>query len=71
MPHDIQQFSARRPDLLLSGKESFMVHGGCIQRKTWRMGPYAGVDYNSPHIIVNSIVNYSPPNTKGNALYSL
>jgi hypothetical protein len=26
MPNDIQQFSARRSDLLLSGKESFTVH---------------------------------------------
>jgi hypothetical protein len=27
------------------------------------MGPYAGVDYNSPYLIVNSIVSYPPPNT--------
>jgi hypothetical protein len=24
------------------------------------MGPYAGVDYNSPYLIVNSLVSYSP-----------
>ncbi len=34
---------------------------GCIQRKTWCMDPYAGVDYNSPYLIVNSVVSYSPP----------
>ncbi len=34
---------------------------GCIQRKTWCMDPYAGVDYNSPYLTVNSIVSYSPP----------
>jgi hypothetical protein len=28
------------------------------------MGPYAGVDYNSPYIIVNSLVSY-PPHYKG------
>jgi hypothetical protein len=34
---------------------------GCIQRKkTWCMGPYARVDYNSPYLIVSSIV-YPPP----------
>ncbi len=41
---------------------------GCIQRKTWCMRPYAGVDYNSSYLIVNSIVSYSPPSiptTKG------
>ena len=26
-------------------------------------GPYAGVDYNLPYLIVNSIVSYPPPNT--------
>jgi hypothetical protein len=25
------------------------------------MGPYAGVDYNSPYLIVNSAVSYPPP----------
>ncbi len=30
---------------------------GCIQRKTWCMGPYAGVDYISPYLIVS----YPPP----------
>jgi hypothetical protein len=24
------------------------------------MGPYAGVDYNSPYLIVNSVVSYPP-----------
>jgi hypothetical protein len=34
---------------------------GCIQRKTWCMDPYDGVDYNSPYLTVNSVVSYSPP----------
>ncbi len=25
------------------------------------MGTYAGVDYNSPYLIVNSVVSYPPP----------
>jgi hypothetical protein len=25
------------------------------------MGPYAGVDYKSPYLIVNSVVSYPPP----------
>jgi hypothetical protein len=25
------------------------------------MGPYAVVDYNSPYLIVNSLVSYPPP----------
>jgi hypothetical protein len=33
----------------------------CIQRKTWCMGPYVGVDYNSPFLIVNSVVSYPTP----------
>jgi hypothetical protein len=33
----------------------------CIQRKTGCMGPFAGVDYISPYLIVNSVVNYPPP----------
>jgi hypothetical protein len=30
-------------------------------KKTWRMGPYAGVDYNSSYLKVNSVVSYPPP----------
>ncbi len=30
----------------------------CIQRETWCMGPYAGVDYNSLYLLVNSVVSY-------------
>jgi hypothetical protein len=40
-------------------KNEFKV--GCIQRKTWCKGPYAGVDYYSPYLIVNSVVSYPPP----------
>jgi hypothetical protein len=40
----------------------------CIQRKTWFMGPHARVNFNSPCLIVNSVVSYPPlstPTTKG------
>jgi hypothetical protein len=39
----------------------------CIHRKTWCMGPYAGVDYNSLYLIVNSVVTgqLCTPTTKG------
>ncbi len=33
----------------------------CVQRKTWCMGSYTEVDYNSPYLIVNSVVGYPPP----------
>ncbi len=36
----------------------------CIQRKTWGIGPYAGVDYESSYLIVNSVVSYLPPLTR-------
>jgi hypothetical protein len=29
------------------------------------MGPYAGVDYNSLYLIVNSVVSYAPPLQRG------
>jgi hypothetical protein len=32
---------------------------------SWCMGPYAGVDYNSPYLIVNSVVSYLPPLQRG------
>ncbi len=39
---------------------------GCIRRKTWctATGP-SGADYNSPYLIVNSVVSYLPPTTMG------
>jgi hypothetical protein len=37
---------------------------GGIQRKTWCMGAYEGVDYNSAYLIVNSVVSYPPPQQK-------
>ncbi len=37
----------------------------CIQRKTWCMGPYAGVDYYSPCLVVNFLVSYPTPTIKG------
>jgi hypothetical protein len=33
MPHDIQQFSARRSDLLLSGKESLTVYTEAVLKE--------------------------------------
>jgi hypothetical protein len=33
----------------------------CIQRKAWGMGPYAGVDYYSHYLNVNSVVSYPLP----------
>jgi hypothetical protein len=32
-----------------------------IQRRKWCVGLYAGIDYNSPYLIVNSVVSYPPP----------
>jgi hypothetical protein len=29
------------------------------------MGPYAGVEYNSPYFIVNYVVSYPPPTAQG------
>ncbi len=37
----------------------------CIQRKTWCIGPYVGVDYNSPYLIANSVVGCVHPLYKG------
>jgi hypothetical protein len=31
------------------------------QHGAWDLGPYAGVDYNSLDLIVNSVVSYPPP----------
>ncbi len=30
-------------------------------KKTWCIGPYVGVDYNSLYLIVNTLVIYLPP----------
>ncbi len=37
----------------------FIAHPEAVFKETWCLGPYAGVDYNSPYLIVNSIVSYS------------
>jgi hypothetical protein len=47
--------------LLLLGCGVHSAIRGCIQRKTWCMEPYAGVDYNSHYLIVNSEVSYPSP----------
>jgi hypothetical protein len=36
----------------------FIAHPEAVFKETWCMGPYAGVDYNSPYRIINSIVSY-------------
>jgi hypothetical protein len=36
------------------GISSKQLHTGRIQWKTWRMGPNAGVDYNSPYVDSNT-----------------
>jgi hypothetical protein len=41
-------------DPLQGGRDSF-------QRKIWCIGPYAGVDYNSPYLKVNSVASYPLP----------
>jgi hypothetical protein len=40
----------------------FLTSRDYILRKTWCMGPYAGVDYNSSYLIVNSVVSYPMDN---------
>jgi hypothetical protein len=37
------------------------VASDCIQRKTWCMAPFAGVDYNSPYLKVNFVASYPLP----------
>jgi hypothetical protein len=34
-----------------------VVIRGCIQRKTWCMGPYAVVDHKASYLLVNSVVS--------------
>ncbi len=44
----------------------FIAHPEAVFKETWCVGPYAGVDYNSPNLIVNSIVSYPiHPHYKG------
>jgi hypothetical protein len=38
---------------------------GCIQWKTWCMGPYAWVEYNSTYLRVISVSQLAIPTTKG------
>jgi hypothetical protein len=45
---------------LSTGKKAHTSYWDCIQRKTWLKGPYAGVDFNSSYLIVNSVVSYPP-----------
>ncbi len=42
----------------------FVCSWGCIQSKTWCMGPYAGVDENPPYLIVSSVFSYPPPSQR-------
>ncbi len=49
---------------MLVNNPGVLVYRNCIQRKTWCMGLYAGVDYNSTYFIVNSVVSYPPPTTR-------
>jgi hypothetical protein len=53
----------KRPLLYVSSFHfCFTSIRGCIYKNmVFGMGPYAGVDFNSPYLIVNSVVSYPPP----------
>ncbi len=53
----------RRPLLYVSSFHFCLTSiRGCINKNmVCGMGPYAGVDFNSPFLIVNSVVSYPPP----------
>jgi hypothetical protein len=58
---EIEIFSVSSVFLSLFFLQSIALFRACIQRKTWCMGPYDGVDLNSTYLIVNYVVSYPPP----------
>ncbi len=44
---------------------AYKQNAGTVSKENIVYKTYAGVDYNSPNLIVNSVVSYPPPTTKG------